>query len=287
MEEVGAAFRPLRVETSGPFAVRIVTLGDFFREVIPVLFEAVSGVQVGLFGTVCDGGEVTDTKVNACCLVTGCSGCLNFVFADEMQFPASFRFVVDSPDLLQILNRNTGASFVFDKDVLPRFGMFLVIRALGQADTVVLGVVTDAILLPRHRTARMFLVNTIAVVVVVVFLAVAGRIRSTVRVSLAVPRVEGFSEFLKNALTGLTVQSLGVVVSLQLGFEVAVVRYLARGFPLLSRVVVGDVVRLCLTGSQTESENVPELAGTPPVPVKRFLYLCVVEDFHSMGSVEF
>jgi hypothetical protein len=23
------------------------------------------------------------------------------------------------------------------------------------------------------------------------------------------------------------------------------------------------------------------------VPVKRFLYLCVVEDFHSMGSVDF
>jgi len=76
-------------------------------------------------------------------------------------------------------------------------------------------------------------------------------------------------------------------MSLQLGFEVAVVRYLARGFPLLSRVVVGDVVRLCLTGSQTESENVPELRCTPPVPVKRFLYLCVVADLRLMGSVDF
>ena len=67
-------------------------------------------------------------------------------------------------------------------------------------------------------------------------------------------------------------QSLVVIVSLQLSFEVAVVGYLVRGFPLLSRVVVGDI---------------PELAGTPPVAVKRFLDLCVVEDFHSMGSVDF
>ena len=104
------------------------------------------------------------------------------------------------------------------------------------------------------------------------FFAVAGRIRTRVRLLRFVPRVEGFSEFLKNALTGLTVQSLVVVVSLQLVFEVAVVRYLARGFPLLSRVVVGDI---------------PEFRCTPPVPVKRFLYLCVVEDFHSMGSVDF
>ena len=47
----------------------------------------------------------------------------------------------------------------------------------------------------------------------------------------------------------------------QLVFEVAVVGNLARFIPDLSGVVVGDVVRLCLTGSQTESENVPELAG--------------------------
>ena len=106
----------------------------------------------------------------------------------------------------------------------------------------------------------------------VIFLAIAGRIRTRVRLPRFFPRVEGFSEFLKNALTGLTVQSLGVVVSLQLGFEVAVVGYLARCFPLLSRVVVGDV---------------PELRCAPPVPVKRFLYLCVVEDFHSVGAMDF
>ncbi|ERG94006.1 MAG: hypothetical protein J07HQW2_00440 [Haloquadratum walsbyi J07HQW2] len=144
------------------------------------------------------------TKVNACCLVPGCSGsgCLDFHFvcADEMQFPASFRFVVDSPELLQILNRNTGASFVFDndKDVLPRFGMFLFSCDSrpwtgGHGCSWYRDGCHSASTSP-DRTARMFLVivNTIAVVVGVVLLAVAGRIRSTVtvRVSLAVPRHE-------------------------------------------------------------------------------------------------
>jgi len=48
-------------------------------------------------------------------------------------------------------------------------------------------------------------------------------------------------------------------------------------------------VRLCLTGSQTESENIPELEFrcTPPMPVKRFRYLCVVADLRLMGSVDF
>ncbi len=63
----------------------------------------------------------------------------------------------------------------------------------------------DAVLLPRHRAAWVFFVDAATLLVVVVFLAVAGRIRSSVRLPLAVPRVEGFSEFLKNALTGLTV----------------------------------------------------------------------------------
>jgi hypothetical protein len=117
-----------------------------------------------------------------------------------------------------------------------------------------------------------FFVDAAALGVVVVFLAVAGRIRSIVRLPLAVPRVEGFSEFLQNALTGLRMQSLVFGMTFQLVFEVSVVGNLARVFPLLSRVVVGDV---------------PEFTGRPPVPVKRFLYLSVVEDFRSMGAVDF
>ena len=108
-------------------------------------------------------------------------------------------------------------------------------------------------------------------VVVVVVLAVAGRIRSMIVLALLLPRVEGFSEFFQNALTGLRVQSFVLVVSLQLALQVRIVRNLARGFPLLSGVVV---------------RNVPEFRRTPPVPVERFLYLLVVEDFRPVGAVD-
>ena len=145
----------------------------------------------------------------------------------------------------------------------------------------------DAVLLPRHGGARVFFVDAATLLVVVVFLAVAGRIRSTVRLPLTVPRVEGFSEFLQNALTGLTVQSLVVGMTFQLVFEVAVVRNFTRFIPHFAGVVISDVVRLCLTGSQTESENVPEFRCTPPMPVKRVRYLSVVADFRLMGSVDF
>jgi hypothetical protein len=87
------------------------------------------------------------------------------------------------------------------------------------------------------------------------------RVRSTVGLPFCLPRVESFSEFLQNALTGPGMESLICWMCFQLVFEVAVVRNLARFIPDLSGVVVGDVVRLYLTGSQTESENVPELAG--------------------------
>ena len=63
-------------------------------------------------------------------------------------------------------------------------------------------------------------------------------------------------------------QSLVGRMGLQLGFQLLVVGNLACLLPDFAGVVVSDVVRLCLTGSQTESENVPEFAGTPPVTVK-------------------
>jgi hypothetical protein len=175
-----------------------------------------------------------------------------------MQFPLPLCRVVDSTNLLQVFDGDAGACLVFDKDVFPRFGMFLVIRAFSKANTVVLDVVFDTVLLPRHRGTRVFLVDAVSVVVVVVFLAVTGRIRTVIGFPLAVPRVEGFSEFLQNALTGLRMQSFVLGVTFQLGFEVAVVRNLTRVLPDLLRVVVRDV---------------PELAGVPPVQVEHLLYL--------------
>ena len=93
-------------------------------------------------------------------------------------------------------------------------GVFLVIRTFREPYSIVLGVVFDAVLLPRHRTAWVFFVDATALFVVVVFLAVAGWIRSIIGLPLTVPRVEGFSEFLQNPLTGLTVQSLVFCMSL-------------------------------------------------------------------------
>jgi len=203
VEEMRAALRPFLVQTSGILPTRVVAVGDFFREVVAVLFQAVAGVEVGFLGAVCDGGEVTDAEVNTRRLVAGGVGRLDFVFADEVKFPSPLRFVVDGANLLQILDLYAGTGFVFDKDVFPRFRVFLVIRAFRKADTVVCGVVFDAVLLPRHRTARVFFVDATALFVVVVLLAVAGRIRSIIGLSLTIPRVEGFSELLQNALTGL------------------------------------------------------------------------------------
>ncbi len=55
----------------------------------------------------------------------------------------------------------------------------------------------------------------------------------------------------------------------QLVFEVPVVGDVTRFVPDFAGVGVGDVVKLRFTGSQTLSENVPELAGRPSVPVER------------------
>jgi hypothetical protein len=55
----------------------------------------------------------------------------------------------------------------------------------------------------------------------------------------------------------------------QLAFQVFMVGNPAGFVPDVADMVVGDVVRLRLTGSQTPSENVPEFAGTPPMPVER------------------
>ena len=61
----------------------------------------------------------------------------------------------------------------------------------------------DAVLLPRHGRTWVFFVDATPLLVEVVFLAVAGRIRTGVRLPRFVPQVEDFSEFRKNALTGL------------------------------------------------------------------------------------
>ena len=88
--------------------------------------------------------------------------------------------------------------------------------------------------------------NAVAVVVVVVFLAVA---RWGVPVVVGtVPRTEGFRKLFENVLTGLAVQSVVFGVGLQFVF----VGNFAGFVPLLAGVVVGDV---------------PQFGCRPPVPV--------------------
>jgi hypothetical protein len=106
------------VETSGPFTTRGITLGNPFREVVAILLQSAAGVEVGFLGAVRDGCEVTDAEVNTSRLVAGGGGRLDFVFADEVKFPSSLRFILDRANLLQILNRDFGARLVLDEDVL-------------------------------------------------------------------------------------------------------------------------------------------------------------------------
>jgi hypothetical protein len=101
-----------------------------------------------------------------------------------------------------------------------------------------------------------FFVDAVAVIVIVVFFAVARRVVPTI--ITGIPRVEGFSEFLQNPLTGLRMESSILFVILQLAFQVRVIGDLPGFVPLLAGVVVG---------------NVPELAGTPPVVVERLCNL--------------
>ncbi|ERG97145.1 MAG: hypothetical protein J07HQW2_03631 [Haloquadratum walsbyi J07HQW2] len=61
-------------------------------------------------------------------------------------------------------------------------------------------------------------------------------------------------------------------MGLQLVFQFLVIRNLARPLPDLAGVVVGDI---------------PELAGTPPMTVKRLCNLRMVTDFRSVGAVDF
>jgi len=88
------------MKSRGPVATRVVALGDLFREVVPVLLQAVAGVQVGVLSTICDGGKVTYAEVNTCCLVAGRVRRLDFVFTDEVEFPSLLLLVVDGANLL-------------------------------------------------------------------------------------------------------------------------------------------------------------------------------------------
>ncbi|KOX93315.1 hypothetical protein AMR74_16400 [Halorubrum tropicale] len=118
------------MQSSGPIATRVVALCDLFREVVAVLLQAVAGVEVSFFRAVRDRGNVTDPEIDASCFLAGRVRCFHLFGADEMEFPPTLLSVVDSTNLLQVLDGDAGRGFVLDKDVLPRFRVFLVIGTL-------------------------------------------------------------------------------------------------------------------------------------------------------------
>jgi hypothetical protein len=90
VEEVGSTLRPFMMESRGLVAPRVVALGNLLREVVPVLFQPIAGVQVGIFGAVRNGGKVADAEVDSSRFSTGGGGRLDFVFTDEMYLSPFF-----------------------------------------------------------------------------------------------------------------------------------------------------------------------------------------------------
>ena len=88
------------MESSGFFPIGVITIVDFLREVVAILLQAISGVQVDLFGTVRDCRKVTDTEVNTRRVFTGSVGCLHFMLTHKVEFPSPPYLVVDGSDLL-------------------------------------------------------------------------------------------------------------------------------------------------------------------------------------------
>lgn len=62
-----------------------------------------------------------------------------------------------------------------------------------EPNSVIFRIVSDSFLLPCYRASRVFLVNAVAIVIVIVFFAVSRRVIPVV--ITREPRVEGFSEF--------------------------------------------------------------------------------------------
>nr|AKY04357.1 hypothetical protein [uncultured haloarchaeon] len=59
------------MESCGSVTAYVIVVGDFFREVVPVLFQAVARIQVCFFRAVGDGGEIADAEVDASGFIIG------------------------------------------------------------------------------------------------------------------------------------------------------------------------------------------------------------------------
>ncbi|ERG91910.1 MAG: hypothetical protein J07HQW1_01944 [Haloquadratum walsbyi J07HQW1] len=120
-------------------------MSDFFREVVPVLFQPGARIQFGFFGTVqrrrncrfqgrCQRSHYRDT---------GSVWGFNLVFADDAKLPATFRTGGDSTYLLGVLNSRVKPGFVFDQQILPRFRALFGFCAFAEANLVVFLIVVE------------------------------------------------------------------------------------------------------------------------------------------------
>jgi hypothetical protein len=157
-------------------------------EVVLVLFQHVPGVQLGVTVVVGDGEVVTDAEVDSSSVVTRCVLDVNFDFADEVQFPTVA--VPHGSHLLDVLHGHVRACLVLYKDEVR--AVLFEVEALAQTELVVLGIVLDAVLLPRHGRTRVFVaVFAIARWVSVLVSALA----------CFVPTGERLSKLFENSLT--------------------------------------------------------------------------------------
>lgn len=138
----------LMVQSGCPFVTRFVAFDDFLWEVVPGLFQAIAGVEVGLLGAVSDRCNIADAEVDTGGLIARSVGRCYFVFAHKVEFPTSFRVVVDGANLLQVLDRDIGARLVFDGDVVS--GVIFVVRPFRESYPLGFGFVADTVLFPRH-----------------------------------------------------------------------------------------------------------------------------------------
>ncbi len=253
VEKVSTTLRPFCVQSSRTLTTAVITLSNFFGEVVPVLFQPVARIQVGFFRAVGNGGEIADAEIDASGFLTGSVWSFTLVCADDVKLPATFRPVVDGTHLLDILNSRVRSSLIFNQHVLPRFRVLFVIRTFRQANFVVF----------------LSWLNPVTILIVVVAFTIAQRVRTIVGVAFLIPRVKTFSKLLQNSLTGLAMQPLVFWMCFQLVFQLFMIGDFAGFVPDVAGMVVADIVRLRLTGSQTPSENVPEFTDAPPMPVER------------------
>lgn len=121
-------------------------------------------------------------------VVAGCVLDGDFDLADEVEFPVVA--VPHGSHLLDVLHGHVRSRLVLTENEVR--AVVLQVESLAQTELVVLGIVLDTVLLPRHGGAW----------VVVASLSVAGGIRVCVTVlALFEPTVERLSEFFENALT--------------------------------------------------------------------------------------